>query len=1190
MRSIFARPVFLFGNIAVLILCVVFFLTPFALRGARMSLSRMQNNVKDWLPSDFPETKELEWFGKHFIGERFVLLTWPGCTEADPSFELLVKKLRSEVLADDENAALEQLGGKGDEASMSKAAERLRARQIGDQYGLIALSDVESYFEDWGGRGEKWLRGHGDTWFFITPRGELFQWDGESNLWDALGRTAERWARGKNRATGDLIATLGDPESNEFHRDPRRLGARFFKSIQTGPEVLAELTAENGALWPRMADIADEEKPAVARRDALKRLTGSLYGPALGPGFDWTAESFQQQLPEDWSLPEDWRSTFDTFVDRLIKREYDGNPSALVAASPQVHSTHWEELFGELGSPSPPRQTCVVVTLSEPGKQDLSRVIGRPLLGKPPGKLLDLATNECQLKLEDIKLGGPPVDNVAIDEEGTITLFNLIGWSAAMGFGLSYFCFRSIRLTIMVFFVGGVSAVSSLSVVWWSGASVDAVLMSMPSLVYVLGLAGAVHIVNYYQEALRSHGPKGAPERALRDAVGPCSLAAVTTALGLLSLYTSNLMPIKKFGLFSAIGVMMTLTLLFTYLPAALQIWPTKQRKADVATSRTTLTQLVENFWVAVGHWIVRHHAVVSIGCLVLMVGVGLGLAKTETSVRLMKLFDPDSKIIRDYGWLESNFGKLVPMELVVRVKPEMLQPSLDELGDTPSDGPDFRLNFLERMEIAARVQQAVERVFGDAGRGVVGNGLSAATFAPDLPPAAASGIFNPERGVYRAKLEANRDQILASDYLRIEPTNDERGNELWRVSLRLAALSDEDYGEFLHEQKLVVEPILVAYRHRDEILRAIDKQRGGTGYGNGRVAIIGSGLTSHEPVATSPGLSAQDSDQQQLYAKTLEDLLTNAGCVAGRMDLDNAKFTQDFATSATFQRNLEKLEAVVLLERNSIVDVDFIRQHAKHFVDARDYRYELGTGKSKTAAELDSPIQVVYTGVVPVVYKAQRTLLNSLAQSMALAFVMIAGVMMILLRDWRARPTVFNLLNVPAGIVSMIPNVFPVVLIFGAMGHANVLVDIGTMMCASVAMGVAVDDTIHFLTWFSKGVREGLDRPAALIRAYRRVATAMTQTTLIGGLGLSVFAFSTFTPTQRFGVMMVALLAAALIGDLIFLPALLAGPLGRFFCPRSAKKEVSPSPVLGGTHFSAKEGGQGQGVRRWEGGKVRKS
>ena len=109
-------------------------------------------------------------------------------------------------------------------------------------------------------------------------------------------------------------------------------------------------------------------------------------------------------------------------------------------------------------------------------------------------------------------------------------------------------------------------------------------------------------------------------------------------------------------------------------------------------------------------------------------------------------------------------------------------------------------------------------------------------------------------------------------------------------------------------------------------------------------------------------------------------------------------------------------------------------------------------------------------------------------------------------------------------------------------------LVDIGSMMTASVAMGVAVDDTIHFLNWYRGALGNGYDRKSAIKIAYDRVATAMTQTTLIGGFGLSAFALSTFTPTQRFGVLMLILLGMALIGDLILLPALIAGPLGKYF------------------------------------------
>ena len=165
----------------------------------------------------------------------------------------------------------------------------------------------------------------------------------------------------------------------------------------------------------------------------------------------------------------------------------------------------------------------------------------------------------------------------------------------------------------------------------------------------------------------------------------------------------------------------------------------------------------------------------------------------------------------------------------------------------------------------------------------------------------------------------------------------------------------------------------------------------------------------------------------------------------------------------------------------------------------------------------------------MPVVYKAQRTLLDSLIESTGLAFVMIAVVMMFVLRS----PF--------AGLFSMLPNVFPVIAIFGTMCWSGFDIDIGSMMTASVAMGVAVDDTIHFMTWFRSGLDQGLDRYDAILLAYKRVGTAMTQTTAIGGLGLAVFAFSTFTPTQRFGALMLALLVAALIGDLIFLPALLA-------------------------------------------------
>jgi len=203
-----------------------------------------------------------------------------------------------------------------------------------------------------------------------------------------------------------------------------------------------------------------------------------------------------------------------------------------------------------------------------------------------------------------------------------------------------------------------------------------------------------------------------------------------------------------------------------------------------------------------------------------------------------------------------------------------------------------------------------------------------------------------------------------------------------------------------------------------------------------------------------------------------------------------------------------------------------------------------------------DVQISAIYTGIVPIVYKAQRSLLWSLIKSILLAFIMISVVMMLLLRDWRDGFRSDNLLNFRGGMASMIPNVFPVVVVFGVMGMYGMKVDIGSMMTASVAMGIAVDDTIHYLTWYRQALGEGQTRKSAIKHAYDKVATAMTQTTLIGGLGLFAFAFSTFTPTQRFGTLMLFLLAAALVGDLIVLPAVLASPLGKYFGRELSEEE----------------------------------
>jgi predicted RND superfamily exporter protein len=1000
--------------------------------------------------------------------------------------------------------------------------------------------------------------------------------------------------------------------------------------------VFEQMAGENGTLrFPGMGD--DGRSTFEAKIEAHQRLTGALFGPTPSNGFNWTFGSLLSYVDDSRQgqlrANPIYEQLFNDFIAEEVKANYEGDISKLCNETTDRQLELWYELWYKLELEAPPRQTCLVVTLNEPVIGELARAVGRPILGKARGRILELATGECGITPNNLRIGGPPSDNVAIDEEGTTTLFRLVGLSLAIGFTLAYLSFGSFRVAIMLFFVGGTAAISSLSYVWFAGQTMDAILMSMPSLVYVLALSAAVHIVNYYRDACYEDGPDLAVETAVKHSLFPCALAAFTTALGLVSLTTSNLTPIFKFGLFSAIAVMATVVLLFTYLPSALSVWSPGYKKRDKSEIETEsgLSAAVHRFWNSIGNWVVDHHAFVFTCSVAALIFFAVGITKVETSVQLLKLFDNDAKILHDYRWLEDNLGELVPAEIAIQfdadsqqepfrdavyerkkvefeqanaeklatLKDEELKALWDEFSPETDLDPEtsmqnaLKYSMLERIEISRRARQHLERFFGPDGLGIVGSGMSMDVFLPLFR------VTEQEQSQTRKRLAStlynNTDQMLEQEYfairgksgwdaeqIKIDQADPERaGQEIWRVSIRLAALNNVDYGQFVNDLKAVVEPIMTAYRYRTKILKTLQRDLKEESLVTGKILILGRDPANHkheirEKVAQGVSIS-ELIDQTYIFSDTLKSLLENRGYLATKREKKHYRWIDpdiagdNFPPAEKFKEFLKGWDCVVLVEDHPLFDEDLIASNSKSLIDCRDHQFlidpntKLPVEGMLTAKQLkadpelgkDVDITTMYTGIIPIIYKTQRSLLQSLIQSIGLAFLMISVVMMLLLRDWKSSPRPDNLLNIRGGMISMLPNVFPVVLVFGFMGHMNkyyggtvdsFLIDIGSMMTASVAMGVAVDDTIHFLNWYRYALDKGYKRKSAIKVAYGRVATAMTQTTLIGGLGLSAFAFSTFTPTQRFGVLMLFLLVMALVGDLILLPAILAGPLGKYF------------------------------------------
>lgn len=784
------------------------------------------------------------------------------------------------------------------------------------------------------------------------------------------------------------------------------------------------------------------------------------------------------------------------------------------------------------------RTTCLLAYLDD-------RLTDKNLLmRKAVERVRDIAHEQCGVPLETIHLGGPPVENITIDIEGERTLIRLAGLSGIVGIALAYLCFRSGRLTAMVFWTAGASAGMSLSLVYWFGGfekllmgldeprlgKADAILMSMPAVVYVLALSGAIHLVNYYRDERQERGLFGAVERAVRVAWGPCLLAAFTTAVGLGSLGTSDILPIQKFGIFSAIGVMVAVALLFAMIPVFLHRFPPD---GDAIAGRGRKRVKSGPAWYEpLAHFVTHRHGLASALCLAVMATVAIGLTKNRTSVQLLDLLDESCDLITDYTWLEVNLGNLVPMEVIVALDEEQLrspdEPAV-ELIDGTAEGvaaPRYRMTMFERSQMARHLQDEIESLEP------ISRALSAATFSAE--PQDDSGLSSFRGGVEYTtsnKLEDSRES-LREYLLREETDGAESGRELWRVSARVTALGNVDYGQFVEALQAKVEPVLDAYRLRDQLVGELAEE--GVALDRAKVCLLTATSDADNPRLPPAGTPE---------ARLVDLLKSSAGVGLSVYPIDK-HLASDEATRAKRRGQLAKYDAVIALDPTV----------AKRFIDEPNASTPLEVGLvSLDAASAERPkateAMAVYTGVVPLVYKTQRELLTSLRVSIAWATVLIAGVMVLVLR------------SPAAGIASMIPNVFPIVMVFGGLGWLNIPIDIGIMMTASVAIGVAVDDTLHFVTWFGRGIRAGLDRRSATLQAYERCATAMLQTTMIGGLGLAVFAVSTFTPTQQFGTLMIIMLGMALVGDLILLPALLCGPLGRFFAPGSP---ATPEDALG--------------------------
>ena len=172
--------------------------------------------------------------------------------------------------------------------------------------------------------------------------------------------------------------------------------------------------------------------------------------------------------------------------------------------------------------------------------------------------------------------------------------------------------------------------------------------------------------------------------------------------------------------------------------------------------------------------------------------------------------------------------------------------------------------------------------------------------------------------------------------------------------------------------------------------------------------------------------------------------------------------------------------------------------------------------------------VKSIVTGSTILALHTNRLLVKNLSISFMLAFIIIFISMVILFKSFRL------------AMLSILPNIIPLMFAGGLMGYLGIKLRPSTAMTFSIALGIAVDDTIHFLSRFRQEFKKSGDYYGAISRTLLTTGKAIISTTIILSLGFFVLVFSKFVPNHEFGILATIILIVALGGSLILLPVLI--------------------------------------------------
>lgn len=619
-----------------------------------------------------------------------------------------------------------------------------------------------------------------------------------------------------------------------------------------------------------------------------------------------------------------------------------------------------------------------------------------------------------------------------------------------------------------------------ISTIWAVGAmplfGVNLTILGImiPVILVAIGTAYAIHVVSHYYDEIADGRPLEREEHretvfaTLRTVGAPVLLAALTTFAGFASLCFTAVVPIREFGIFSSLGVLVSFAVALTLVPALLLIRgpdPKGDRRAGQAGGEDKLSAVLADALSSVSR---KRRSVVWLTAAAVVLSL-TGISRLVVDNVFVEYFQKDSPIVASDDFVRGNFGGSKTVSLIVTGK---------ERGDV------LRPDVLSAMDgLAAYLAADVPEVgkvsaFTDLVKRV--NQVFNADESPDGIPAATASAADPlnasEPGAFGFDfIPQAADSAPADGGARGESDGqDKAGNK------EFPPVDERRVAELL-------ERAAAAGSRRnlsgEELVRGIAE------------AINYRGASYYEIPA----------DPERYGKRRAEEL---KGIVSNYLALLSADISS-YADDA-----LEPLSICMNVQLRTVGQID----SGKAITAIRGY----------VAERFPKDVTVELGGTALVEETLNRLVVGSQLSSVASSLLMVFLILAVYYR------------SVAAGLIGLVPLAVSILVNFGVMGAFGIKLNIGTALVASIAVGIGIDYTIHYLAAYRREYLAANGAGGYLRRTFLSSGKAIIFNAASVGAGFAVLLLSSFTMLQYLGILISLTMATSSLVSLTLLPILL--------------------------------------------------